>query len=504
MKKRLVSVLATLLCVMLCAFGFAACDNDSDKNEDGTQSVAVKTVTSEQWKQAMESPKKFVIEMKQGEMTSTIKIDGDKRMQVFGNMSSLYVKEVTGDKTEYFSYSYDGTKCEKTVIDENDYSTTSLYAEITTYFKDDFASFAYADGKYTAASLDKTSSPLDCELTNVEATFENGALKGMKFVVEGSSVEIKEIGTTNITIPTEYVDSTAPTTEVTAEEWAKIIMESADNFTYDNTRNQPGSTATQTMTMTVKIDGDKRMQMMNGEMQILVKEGTEYYQYAFSNGVWTKSSIEEARYEQSSTSAALLSYFRDDFASFTYADGKYTAATLDKTTTMNSTLNNVEVTFENGALVALKFTIGSGNNVYEVKDVGTTEITLPTDYTDNTTSSQNLVAGKTFVFKDVTCKSGDADASSLAVLKSQNSGATITFNTDGTAIATVPKSTVQKMTYTQNGATITVVVVEINGEVVEVGEQPPMQMSLVNGKLVHEETIWDAVFTFIYELQTAE
>lgn len=394
MKKRLVSVLATLLCVMLCAFGFAACDNDSDKNEDGndgTQSVAVKTVTSEQWKQAMESPKKFVIEMKEGEMTSTIKIDGDKRMQVFGNMSSLCVKEVTGDKTEYFSYYYDGTKWEKTVIDENDYSDTSLYAEMTTYFKDDFASFAYADGKYTAASLDKTSSPLDCELTNVEATFENGALKGMKFVVEGSSVEIKEIGTTNITIPTEYVDSTAPTTEVTAEEWAKIIMESADNFTYDWTMNRPGSTATQTMTSTVKIDGAKRMQVMNGEIQIYVKEGTEYYKYAFSNGVWTKSSIEETMYEYSSTSAALLSYFRDDFASFTYTDGKYTAATLDKTTTMNSTLNNVEVTFENGALVALKFTISEGNNnsVYEVKDVGTTEITLPTDYTDNTTSSQN-------------------------------------------------------------------------------------------------------------------
>lgn len=86
MNKRFFSVVVTLLCVILCAFRLAACDEDnSDKNEDGSgdaQTVAVKTVTSEQWEQAMESAEKFVIEIKSGEMMSAIKIDGDKRMQV--------------------------------------------------------------------------------------------------------------------------------------------------------------------------------------------------------------------------------------------------------------------------------------------------------------------------------------------------------------------------------------------------------------------------------------
>ena len=190
MHKRLITILATLLCVAACAFGLVACNNTVavesvtlDKNSvtlevggeetltatvtpdnatdkavtwssdntavatvangkvtavsAGTATVTataggksatcavtvetVKTVTSEQWKQAMESADKFVIEMKQGEMTSAIKIDGDKRMQVAGNAMSLRVKKVTGDKTVYFEYYTNGNEWVKQVIDESDY-----------------------------------------------------------------------------------------------------------------------------------------------------------------------------------------------------------------------------------------------------------------------------------------------------------------------------------------------------------------------------------------------
>lgn len=168
----------------------------------------VKTVTSEQWTQIMESANKFVIEMKQNDNTSTVKIDGDKRMQVFGNEAVICVKEVIEGETKYFSYYYNGESWEKTVVEEGYYSMASRFAEMTTYFKDDFASFTYADGKYTAASLDKTSSPLDSELTNVEITFEDGALTEIKFLVGEVPVVIKDVGITNITVPTDYTDNT--------------------------------------------------------------------------------------------------------------------------------------------------------------------------------------------------------------------------------------------------------------------------------------------------------
>lgn len=207
------------------------------------------------------------------------------------------------------------------------------------------------------------------------ATVDNGKVSA---VAEGTATVTATVGDKSATCSVT-VNAPAPTTEVTAEKWAQI-MESTDNFTYDTIMQRP---QTAPMTMTVKVDGAKRMQMMDGAMQILVKEGTEYNGYAFSDGVWTKSTLDEARYEASGSSAALLSYFKDDFASFTYADGKYTAASLDKTTTMNGTLNNVEVTFANGALVGIKFSISSDGDIYtcEVKDVGTTTITLPSEYT---------------------------------------------------------------------------------------------------------------------------
>ncbi|MGN0822140.1 MAG: Ig domain-containing protein [Candidatus Gallimonas sp.] len=169
------------------------------------------------------------------------------------------------------------------------------------------------------------------------------------------------------------VNAPTPTTEVTAEEWARI-MESADNFTYDNKMG------------TVKIVGATRSQSRGGQEQIFVKEGTEYYSYDNFEGSWKKSSITENVYNFSNSNAQMISYFKDDFASFSYADGKNKAASLDKTATLNSTLNNVEVTFENGALVGIKFSIGSGENsgIGEIKDVGTMTIILPSEFTDET------------------------------------------------------------------------------------------------------------------------
>ncbi|MGN1052049.1 MAG: Ig-like domain-containing protein [Candidatus Scatosoma sp.] len=421
MKKRLISVLVTLLCVMLGAFGLAACESDPDKNGGGngvTQTVAVASVT-----------------LNKTELT--LEIGGEETLTA-------------------------------TVAPDNATNKS------VTWSSDNPAVATVANGKVSAVAA----------------------------------------GTANVTATVGDKSATCSVTvikrDVTAEQW-KQAMESADNFTYDCIMSQPGSTATQTMT--IKIDGAKYMQMMNGAMQISVKEETEYYNYVFSDGAWTKSSIDETTYEIYFASATVISYFKDDFASFAYADGKYTAATLDKAAPMNGTFSNVEVTFENGALAgikfSIKFSIGSGDilEVYEVKEIGTTEITLPTDYTDNTASSRNSVAGKTFVFKDITCQSGDADDSFLEQMKSANSGVTMVFGADGTVIANVPaESTVQKMTYTQNGSTITVVVVEItvNGEAIEFGEQPPIQMSLVNGELVQEATIQNVAYTIIFKQQTAE
>lgn len=74
-------------------------------------------------------------------------------------------------------------------------------------------------------------------------------------------------------------------------------------------------------------------------------------------------------------------------------------------------------------------------------------------------------------------------------------------------IVTMPaQSVVQKLTYEQNGATITAELVEFrqNGELQPIGEQPPQQLKFENGELVQEAVIQLAVYTFTFELQSAE
>lgn len=44
----------------------------------------------------------------------------------------------------------------------------------------------------------------------------------------------------------------------------------------------------------------------------------------------------------------------------------------------------------------------------------------------------------------------------------------------------------------------------INGEDVPIDEQSPQQFTVENGELVQEATIQHVVYTFIYELQSAE
>ena len=53
-------------------------------------------------------------------------------MQVADNAMSLRVKEVTGDETVYFEYYTNGNEWVNQVIDESEYSQTTMYAEIPT------------------------------------------------------------------------------------------------------------------------------------------------------------------------------------------------------------------------------------------------------------------------------------------------------------------------------------------------------------------------------------
>lgn len=175
--------------------------------------------------------------------------------------------------------------------------------------------------------------------------------------------------------------SSAPTSEVTESEWFEIltsVTRCTVDFTYADETTQ-----------TFKMDGDYRSLESSMVNRVYSKEGGEYFeyfQYLFMNSSWIKQYMDEDMKSAYNNQAQLVSMFASDFASFTYSEGKYTCAFLDKKSYMSAYLTNIEITFEDGELVSI---IYDADDEYKAAtivytDIGSTTVTLPTDYIDNT------------------------------------------------------------------------------------------------------------------------
>ncbi len=163
-------------------------------------------------------------------------------------------------------------------------------------------------------------------------------------------------------------------TEVTAAQWSQIAQ-SLTNYTLVAS-DKDGNVG-----MTLKIDGALRWNNSAWVNQIYAKVGENYnyYQYYTSESKWVKSSLTEKDYKERSD--GFLTYpglFKDDYSKFTHSDGVYSAETFTK---YGSTLSDMKVTFLNGKLVGAVCDSTEDNETthYELKDVGTTVVTLPTN-----------------------------------------------------------------------------------------------------------------------------
>lgn len=257
------------------------------------------------------------------------------------------------------------------------------------------------------------------------------------------------------------------THEVTAEQWEQALSD-VNNFTMEMSMT--------TMNLIVKVDGVKRLQQMGEEMEIVTIEDENYFGYFFSEDVWTKYSIEERNYQYSESYARFLTMLKDDYDSFTYENEVYTAEILDKTDTLGGELDNVVVSFTNEKLTGITFEINEIDdgeeihNSYEVKDVGTTSIEIPTTYIDKTSNADISVGGKSFVFYDLVCEAWDEVQ--LEQTKAYNQGMTMSFGNDGdVAITQMQGSVIQLGNYTQDGenVVITIISMTMNGVPIDAG-----------------------------------
>lgn len=120
----------------------------------------------------------------------------------------------------------------------------------------------------------------------------------------------------------------------------------------------------------------------NSSTSIATKDGEKYYMYALVENTWQRSEITAEMYNQAINGfSGILSASSDDFNSFTYAEGKYTCASLDKTQSFGATFTDIEIVFKNDALVSIEFNTPDG--LYEIKEIGKTTVNVPTDYTES-------------------------------------------------------------------------------------------------------------------------
>lgn len=253
-------------------------------------------------------------------------------------------------------------------------------------------------------------------------TVDNGKVKA---VAEGTATVKATAGGKSAECA---VKVNAPTNEVTAQQW-ESALNGETSFTIDISTDYMGSA-------TFKIDGLKLSIQSSDEFSMVVsKEGENYFQYIYEDSVWTRYSIGEENYNYSTgIKSKMLSCFRGDYSEFTYADKKYSCASLDKTDTMSGVFDDVEISFLNGKVINAKFTYTETRlraQQYEIKEIGSTKIDLPDDYKDCS------LVNKTYVYYDVTVDSDEIGEDVIAEYKDDYKGAVITF---GRGTVTITKS----------------------------------------------------------------
>lgn len=341
-------------------------------------------VTEDEWKEALSETTftNFAARLTMSDNTENglelkADLDNNKYHYTDNTGTDYYFAKESDDN--YYKYEKgaadeDYTKTETTQSNYEE-QLSSLDHMCVLLFKDSFASVTYdsENNAYVGESVDIG----DGNTYNIIFKFDNGKLvyADIDYGEEARMIlEYSQYGGIAITLPTIGGEQPVVGEEVTAEQWAEL-MQVATKFTIDVTSS--GTPVTK-----IKIDGDKRSQENSQGKQIFVKDGSTYSQYTYDNDTWTKSDLTQSVYEQyTDLYAHMLSFFKNDFASFTYSEGAYTATAIDKTADMNSELQNVEIKFADGALTSVKFDSVSGEPAqtvsYAVSAVGSTTIDLP-------------------------------------------------------------------------------------------------------------------------------
>lgn len=448
MKKKLLPILTATGCAIACAFGLAACNNDGGHTHDyGTE---WKTDATYHWHECTASGD---CDAKEKDKAEHADANSDGKCDVCDyampiavtgislNKSTLTL-DVGGDETLIVTFTPDNAT-DKTV-------TWSSSAPTIATVDDTGKVTAVAAGTATITATTANNKTATCAVT---------------------------------------VNTPAPTTEVTEDEWRAALSQSAFvNFT--------ATMEFEGQSVVLKADLENGKWCLISEDSRGVQENyyektaeDAYYQYlkTASDSGFIRSETDEDGYGvYMNYEFMAVIYYAHSYSSFTYdsEDESYKAQSITALLGEYEWTYDVTFKFESGKLIyALICEPGENDGIPFTYTYGDTTITLPTEYSET-------VAGKTFVFSGCTDSNGNHET----VTEQYNSGTTVEFGSDGTGAQKASDGSVgYSFAYTQAGNLITITMNSVSGT---------FTYDATSGTLVTYQENEGETYTITYILQT--
>lgn len=215
----------------------------------------------------------------------------------------------------------------------------------------------------------------------------------------------------------------------------------------------------------VKMDGDKYYDdNLEGYERVYVKDGENYFRYLkkSADADWEKETITAQSYQNTVNNNALMyvtygsMVISENYSAFTYAGGKYTAASLSagEGATDIIALTDIELTFSGNAVAKVVCTAADPDDPSDamkivIDNIGSTSVGTPT-VEEHTAAEYN---GKTYVFSYLANPIPGIDN-----MEEGLEGYTIEFKTENSGTITVPGNNgyTTDFTYTVQGSTINI------------------------------------------------
>lgn len=400
------------------------------------------------------------VRVSSGAPVAAMKLDGTTYYETWEGKERIWMIEdsayILFDKTSA-NGQWTKTRTTQESYDDAIFDPSTMVTVAASAIEENFAALSFNAGIYTAAEIE-IEYFFPFTLRDVEITVSGKRIVRVICTLVGGyddegdeRITVDHIGSTEVTLPTDYTDNTASSGgKMDADAWTLCLQELVASTNYTQTAKN------ENVYDLYKVDGATDYREVFGTYysgKVYTEDNGSYFFYSKeeADSLWTRETIEEAEYRDNFKSNSLLgdaaAILLRDYEKFDYNEDEdiYTLAQAEYSSSTN--VENIQVTVFKGKIVRISFYVFYYGDVV-IDEFGTTEIELPA-------VNPGSVSGKTFEF--FMMSGNGVNAEELDAMNEANRGLEVVFNADGTVKVTANHGTViEEGTYTQSGGTVSI------------------------------------------------